>query len=152
MINILFICHGNICRSPMAEFYMQHLVAEKGRTKDFHIASAATSREEIGNAIHWGTKEKLRDEGIPYSRRKARRITPQDYEDYDYLIYFDSENKGEIRRLLGPDTAQKVYSLLSFAGLSRDVADPWYTGNFDATYDDVSLGCQALYDWLVEQG
>lgn len=131
---------------------MQHLVAEKGRTKDFHIASAATSREEIGNAIHWGTKEKLRDEGIPYSRRKARQITPQDYEDYDYLIYFDSENKGEIRRLLGPDTAQKVYSLLSFAGLSRDVADPWYTGNFDATYDDVSLGCQALYDWLVEQG
>lgn len=152
MIKILFICHGNICRSPMAEFYMQYLVAEKGRTKDFHIASAATSREEIGNAIHWGTKEKLRDEGIPYSRRKARQITPQDYEDYDYLIYFDSENKGEIRRLLGPDTAQKVYSLLSFAGLSRDVADPWYTGNFDATYDDVSLGCQALYDWLVEQG
>ena len=152
MIKILFICHGNICRSPMAEFYMQHLVAEKGRTKDFHIASAATSREEIGNAIHWGTKEKLRDEWIPYSRRKARQITPQDYEDYDYLIYFDSENKGEIRRLLGPDTAQKVYSLLSFAGLSRDVADPWYTGNFDATYDDVSLGCQALYDWLVEQG
>ena len=152
MIQVLFVCHGNICRSPMAEFYMQHLVAEKGRTKDFHIASAATSREEIGNAIHWGTKEKLRDEGIPYSRRKARQITPQDYEDYDYLIYFDSENKGEIRRLLGPDTAQKVYSLLSFAGLSRDVADPWYTGNFDATYDDVSLGCQALYDWLVEQG
>jgi len=152
MIKVLFVCHGNICRSPMAEFYMQHLVAEKGRTKDFHIASAATSREEIGNAIHWGTKEKLRDEGIPYSRRKARQITPQDYEDYDYLIYFDSENKGEIRRLLGPDTAQKVYSLLSFAGLSRDVADPWYTGNFDATYDDVSLGCQALYDWLVEQG
>lgn len=141
MIKVLFVCHGNICRSPMAEFYMQHLVAEKGRTKDFHIASAATSREEIGNAIHWGTKEKLRDEGIPYSRRKARQITPQDYEDYDYLIYFDSENKGEIRRLLGPDTAQKVYSLLSFAGLSRDVADPWYTGNFDATYDDVSLGC-----------
>lgn len=152
MIKVLFVCHGNICRSPMAEFYMQHLVAEKGRTKDFHIASAATSREEIGNAIHWGTKEKLRDEGILYSRRKARQITPQDYEDYDYLIYFDSENKGEIRRLLGPDTAQKVYSLLSFAGLSRDVADPWYTGNFDATYDDVSLGCQALYDWLVEQG
>ena len=152
MIKVLFVCHGNICRSPMAEFYMQHLVAEKGRTKDFHIASAATSREEIGNAIHWGTKEKLRDEGIPYSRRKARQITPQDYEDYDYLIYFDSENKGEIRRLLGPDTAQKVYSLLSFAGLSRDVADPWYTGNFDATYDDVSLGCQTLYDWLVEQG
>lgn len=152
MIKVLFVCHGNICRSPMAEFYMQHLVAEKGRTKDFHIASAATSREEIGNAIHWGTKEKLRDEGIPYSRRKARQITPQDYEDYDYLIYFDSENKGEIRRLLGPDTAQKVYSLLSFAGLSRNVADPWYTGNFDATYDDVSLGCQALYDWLVEQG
>ena len=152
MIKVLFVCHGNICRSPMAEFYMQHLVAEKGRTKDFHIASAATSREEIGNAIHWGTKEKLRDEGIPYSRREARQITPQDYEDYDYLIYFDSENKGEIRRLLGPDTAQKVYSLLSFAGLSRDVADPWYTGNFDATYDDVSLGCQALYDWLVEQG
>ena len=152
MIKVLFVCHGNICRSPMAEFYMQHLVAEKGRTKDFHIASAATSREEIGNAIHWGTKEKLRDEGIPYSRRKARQITPQDYEDYDYLIYFDSENKGEIRRLLGPDTAQKVYSLLSFAGLSRDVADPWYTGNFDATYDDVSLGCQDLYDWLVEKG
>lgn len=148
MTSILFICHGNICRSPMAEFYMKHLVSGHGCADMFHIASAATSREEIGNDIHWGTKEKLRDEGIPFARRGAVQLCREDYEAYDYLVYFDEENKHEIRRIAGEDTAHKVYALLSFAGITRDVADPWYTGNFDATYADVEMGCQAFWEFL----
>lgn len=151
MTNILFICHGNICRSPMAEFYMKHLVAAHGCADMFHIASAATSREEIGNDIHYGTKEKLREKGISFARRQAVQLRRADYELYDYLLYFDEENKHEIRRIVGADTAHKVYALLSFAGLSRDVADPWYTGNFDATYADVESGCRAFWEFLQRQ-
>lgn len=148
MIKILFVCHGNICRSTMAEFVMKELVRQAGLAEQFYIASAATSREEIGNDTHWGTKEKLREEGIPFTKRQAVQICRKDYDRYDYIIYFDSENKHEIRRICGEDTAHKVYSLLSFAGVHRDVADPWYTGNFDQTYDDVWAGCQAFLRFL----
>lgn len=145
MTHILFVCHGNICRSPMAEFYFKHLVHKAGRNGDFVVASAATSREELGNDVHWGTKEMLTEKGIPYTRRKARQITAADYERNDYIITFDAENKREITRLIGPDRDHKVRSLLSFAGLDRDVADPWYTGDFRRTYADVEQGCQALW-------
>lgn len=148
MKRILFVCHGNICRSPMAEFYLKHLVHQAGRDDEFMIASAATSREEIGNDIHWGTKEILAEKGIPYSRRKARQVTAADCDQYDYIITFDSENKREISRLLGPDIGHKVHSLLSFAGIKRDVADPWYTGDFTQTYADVERGCQALWQQI----
>lgn len=148
MTHILFVCHGNICRSPMAEFYFKHLVHKAGRDEEFAIASAATSREEIGNDVHWGTKDMLTERGIPYSRRKARQITVADYERNDYIITFDAENEREITRLIGSDRDHKVYSLLSFAGLDRDVADPWYTGDFRQTYADVERGCQALWQYL----
>lgn len=151
MHKILFCCHGNICRSTMAEFVMKELVRQRGLSDAFYIASAATNREEIGNDTHWGTKEKLRQHGIPFTRRRAVQLTRDDYDAYDYIVGFDRENDREIRRICGPDTAGKVYSLLSFAGLSRDVADPWYTGNFDKTYEDVDMGCRALLAHILQE-
>ena len=129
---------------------MKELVRRAGLADVFYIASAATSREEIGNDTHWGTKEKLREEGIPFTKRQAVQLCKTDYGRYDYLIYFDSENKHEIRRICGEDTDHKIYALLSFAGLQRDVADPWYTGNFDQTYEDVWTGCQAFLQFLCK--
>ena len=150
MIRILFIYHGNICRSPMAEFVMKELVRRAGREKDFLIESAATSREEIGNDIHYGTRTKLRQMGIPFERRAARQITPNDYNKYDYLVAMDDENLYYMHRCWGSDPAGKIKMLLSFAGKDRDIADPWYTGNFDQTYEDVLEGCTAFLGELTK--
>ena len=144
MIKILFVCHGNICRSPMAEFVMKELVRRAGREHEFLIESAATSREEIGNDIHYGTRTKLREMGIPFSRRAARQITNADYDEFDYLVAMDDENEYYMNRWWTPDTDHKIVRLLSFAGKSRDIADPWYTGNFDQTYEDILEGCTAF--------
>ncbi|BDC92501.1 low molecular weight protein-tyrosine-phosphatase [Treponema bryantii] len=144
MIKILFVCHGNICRSPMAEFVMKELVRRAGREHEFLIESAATSREEIGNDIHYGTRTKLREMGIPFSRRAARQITNADYDEFDYLVAMDDENEYYMNRWWAPDTDHKIVRLLSFAGKSRDIADPWYTGNFDQTYEDILEGCTAF--------
>ncbi|MCQ2582640.1 MAG: low molecular weight phosphotyrosine protein phosphatase [Treponema sp.] len=144
MIKILFVCHGNICRSPMAEFVMKDLVRKAGREKDFLIESAATSTEEIGNDIHYGTRTKLQQEGIPFSRRAARQITAADYDKYDYLIGMDEENLYYMNRRWNNDPDGKISLLLEFAGKNRDIADPWYTGNFDRTYLDILEGCEAL--------
>lgn len=144
MIKILFICHGNICRSPMAEYMMKDMVRKAGREKDFYMESAATSREEIGNDIHRGTKAKLREAGIPFERRSARQVTKQDYEDFDYLILMDRENKRGLSRIIHEDPDGKIHMLLSFAGKDRDIADPWYTGNFDETFDDIKEGLTAF--------
>lgn len=144
MIKVLFICHGNICRSPMAEFVFKDMVKRAGREQEFYIDSAATSTEEIGNSMHHGTRSKLRQMGIPFTDHRARQITIDDYEDYDYLICMDRFNMSNMKRILGEDTDHKMYSLLEFAGLKRDIADPWYTGNFDETYEDVVKGCTAL--------
>ena len=149
MTKILFVCHGNICRSPMAEFVMKELVRREGLEKDFLIESAATSREEIGNDIHYGTRTKLREMGIPFSRRAARQITNADYDKYDYLVAMDDENIFYMRRWWEPDDQHKIVRLLSFAGKSRDIADPWYTGNFDQTYDDILEGCTAFLKKLT---
>lgn len=146
MIKILFVCHGNICRSTMAEFLMKDMVSKAGREKDFYIASAATSREEIGNDIHPGTKRKLREQGVPFSRHAARQMTKQDYHDYDYIIGMDNENLRNILRITGGDPENKVFKLLDFANEDRSIADPWYTGNFDQTYDDILLGLQGLLE------
>lgn len=140
MIKILFICHGNICRSTMAESVLTHLVKQKGLESRFKIYSAATSREEIGNPPHRGTVMKLREEGIPVIPHQAVQLTKKDYEYYDYLIGMDSANIRNITRIAGGDPEGKIYKLLSFAGSGRDVADPWYTGDFDQTYQDVLLG------------
>lgn len=146
MIKILFICHGNICRSTMAEFVMKHLVDEAGLTGEIIAASAATSREEIGNDTHHGTKRKLTEMGIPFTKRAAVQVTMADYDTYDYLICMDRNNLRNLEPIIGPDRDKKVSLLLSFAGSPDDIADPWFTGNFDATYNDVLQGCTALLE------
>ena len=155
MIKILFICHGNICRSPMCEFIMKKLVAEKGLSQDFCIASAATSTEEIwngiGNPVYPPAKAKLAEHGISCAGKRAVQLTPSDYGKYDYLIGMDSANIRNMRRMLGSDPEGKIHKLLSFAGSDRDISDPWYTGDFDATYRDVTEGCEALLRDLTEK-
>ena len=146
MIKILFVCHGNICRSPMAEFVMKELVRRAGRENDFLIESAATSREELGNDMHYGTRQKLHEMGIPFTRRAARQITRADYDRYDYLVAMDDENIWYMNRCWSPDPAHKIVRLLSYAGKTRDIADPWYTGNFDQTYEDILEGCTAFLE------
>lgn len=148
MIKILFICHGNICRSTMAQFVFQDMVNKVGLSQQFYIDSAATSREEIGNGPHHGTVRKLRQEGIPVLPHRAVQMTKADYQQYDYLIGMDSWNIRNILRIVGSDRDGKVYKLLNFAGREADIADPWYTGNFDATYEDVREGCRGLLELL----
>lgn len=147
MIKVLFICHGNICRSTMAESVFTHLVTRAGLESHFEINSAATSREEIGNPPHYGTVDKLRQEHIPLIPHHARQMTVEDYKYYDYLIGMDTANIRNMTRIAGgADKAQKIYKLLTFAGSGRDVADPWYTGDFDATFADVMAGCTGLLE------
>ena len=150
MIKILFICHGNICRSTMAESVFTYLVNQRGLSDCFEIDSAATSREEIGNSPHYGTVTKLRQVGIPVVPHRARQMTITDYEYYDYLIGMDTANIRNMNRIAGGDPEGKIYKLPSFAGLSKDIADPWYTGNFDETYNDVLEGCNAFLDYLQD--
>lgn len=144
MIKILFVCHGNICRSPMAEFVMKDLVRKAGREEQFIIASKAARRDELGHDSHYGTKTKLRQMGVPFEKRKATLLSKSDYDAYDYLIAMDRENISDMLRLFGGDPDKKIHMLLEFAGLKREVADPWYTGNFDETYEDVLTGCKGL--------
>lgn len=149
MPNILFICHGNICRSPMAEFVMKDLVEKCGKSDDFLIESRATSTEEIGNPVHQGTRRKLAEHGISCSGKRAVQLRKSDYEKYDLLICMDDWNVRNTLRIIASDPQNKVGKLLSFAGESGDIADPWYTGNFDETYDDVLRGCTALLEKLT---
>ena len=149
MIKILFLCHGNICRSPMAEFVMKDMVKKAKREWQFEIASAATSTEEIGNPVHWGTREKLASVGISCKGKTARQMTKRDYAEYDLLIGMDRYNLRNMLRIAGGDPEGKIHSLLEYAGSSRDIADPWYTGNFDETYADVVEGCTALLEHLT---
>ena len=143
-ISILMVCHGNICRSPMAEFIMKDLVQKAGVSEQFEIASAATSTEEIGNPVHRGTRDKLRRVGISTDGKTAVQLKKSDYLKYDYLIGMDTWNIRNMQRMLGGDPEGKIYKLLTFANSERDVADPWYTGDFEATYQDVMAGCKGL--------
>lgn len=144
MKKILFVCHGNICRSPMAEFVMKDLCKKEGI--DAFVASAATSTEEIGNPVHYGTRRKLSEYGISTEGKYAIQLTKSDYGKYDYIIGMDTANIRNILRIFGNDPDYKVHKLLSFAGEGGDIADPWYTGNFNETYDDVLRGCKALIE------
>jgi len=152
MIKILFICHGNICRSPMAEFLLKDMVKKQGLSDQFYIASAATSTEEIGNPVHHGTRRKLSEFGISTKGKYAIQMTKKDYDQYDYLIGMDDWNIRNIMRIIKRDPEHKVYKLLEFANSSRDIADPWYTGNFDITYDDIVEGCEAFLAYLEKEG
>ncbi|MCI6887201.1 MAG: low molecular weight phosphotyrosine protein phosphatase [Lachnospiraceae bacterium] len=151
MIKVLFICHGNICRSPMAEFLMRDLVHKSNLSDQVLVASAATSTEEIGNPVHYGTREKLRQVGISCAGKTAVQLKKSDYAKYDYLIGMDDWNIRNMRRMLGGDPDGKIYKMLEFAGSSRDVADPWYTGDFEATYRDIMAGCQGLLREIGEK-
>lgn len=144
MKKILFLCHGNICRSPMAEFIFQDLARQAGLERRFAVASAATSREEIGNDMYPPAKKCLRGHGVPFSPRAARQVTPQDYDDYDLLIIMDDLNRRNLERILPRDPAGKVRTLLSFTGRDAVIPDPWYTDDFESAYRDIRRGCEAL--------
>ena len=182
MIKVLFVCHGNICRSTMAEYVMKHLVRAAGREREFYIDSAATSREEIGNGVHYGTRRKLAEKGVACGDHRARQMTRADYEEFDLLVGMDNANIRNMNRISGGDPEGKIYKILWFvgcdkmgspesrraafwgkeeqgsgmrngrqgvpsgSGLCDDVADPWYTGDFEATWQDVWLGCNALME------
>ena len=152
MIKVLFICHGNICRSTMAQSVLQHMVNERHIQDNFYIESAATSREEIGNGPHYGTVGKLRQVGIPVVPHRAIQMTRADYDRYDYLIGMDSANIRNMLRIFGGDPDGKVARLLSYAGSERDISDPWYTGEFGTTYNDVLEGCTAFLRYLQKNG
>ena len=151
MKNILFICHGNICRSPMAEFVMKDLVKKAGLSSQFHIESAATSREEIGNPVYPPARRKLAEHGISCDGHAARQLTNQDYDKYDLLIGMDSANLRNMYRICGGDFAGKLHLLMDYTDHPRDVADPWYTGDFEATWQDVLSGCQGLLRELLQE-
>ena len=145
MVKILFVCHGNICRSPMAEFVMKDLVAGAGRQGDYYIESAAVSTEEIGNDMHPGAKNELRRRGVPFERRAARQMTKADYDRFDLILLMDGWNVRLAKRILGSDPDNKVKLLLEYAGRpGEDIADPWYTGNFKETYEDIISACTEL--------
>ncbi len=146
MKTILFVCHGNISRSPMAEFVMKHLVRAAGREKEFEIDSAATSTEEIGSDVYPPVKQILHAEGIPCSGHRARQITRADYEHFDHIIVMDSFNLRNLERLIGRDTEGKVCRLLDFTDTPGDIAEPWYTRDFQLTYRQVTAGCKALLE------
>ena len=149
MIKILFVCHGNICRSPMAEFVMKDMVEKAGAADRFAIASAATSGEELGNPVYPPARRKLAEHGIDCAGKTARRLTAADYDEFDLLIGMDEANLRNMRRLFGGDRAGKCRLLLEYTHSARSVADPWYTRDFEATWNDVYAGCKALLDTLL---
>ena len=145
MTKILFVCHGNICRSPMAEFAMKELVKKAGMEDQFQIASAATSAEEVGNPVYPPARRKLAEHGISCAGKTARQVRKRDYADYDLLIGMDQANIRNLRQICGGDPDGKIHLLLEYAGdLGQEVADPWYTGDFEAAWQDVLAGCQGI--------
>lgn len=150
-MNILFVCHGNICRSPMAEFIMKEKVKDAGLEAVFHIQSAATSAEEISNPVYPPARRKLAEHGISCAGKTARQLTRKDYERFDLLVGMDSANIRNMQRICGGDPLGKLHRLLDYTARPGDVADPWYTGDFQATWEDVNEGCAALLDKLKKE-
>ena len=145
MVKVLFICHGNICRSPMAEFIFKKIVSDAGLENRFQIESGATSTEEIGNDIYPPAKAKLREHNVPFSSRGAWQVKAEDYEKYDYIYCMDQANYRNLQLIFGGDPQGKVKKLLG----DRDVADPWYTRDFEKAYRDIREGCEALLSYLI---
>ena len=150
MTKVLFVCLGNICRSPMAEFLFKDMVNKKGLRDKFIIESAGTSNEEEGNPVHYGTKNKLSEVGISVDGKYARQLKKDDYEKFDYIIAMEQRNIRDIYRIVGEDKENKIYRLLDFSNRPRDIADPWYTHNFDLTYDDIMEGLESFIKFLEE--
>lgn len=148
MIKVLFVCHGNICRSVMAEYIMKFLVAERGLEAMFYIDSCAVSREEIGNRIYYLAEEKLNKEGIPVGNHKARQITMDDYHNFDYIIAMDESNINSLSHLTNGDQDNKCTKLLNFVGSDRDISDPWWNDDFDTAYNDIVMGIEGLISRL----
>lgn len=148
MVKIMFVCYGNICRSPMAEFLMKDYVKKKGEERGFLIRSSATSTEELGNPVHRGTRAVLDRLGISYAGKYSTRLSASDYDKYDYFIGMDENNRRTMKRMLGGDPENKVSLLLDYTDTPRDVADPWWTGNFEQTYNDITFGIDCLYKFL----
>ena len=148
MTKILFVCHGNICRSPMAEFVMKDMVKSAGIADDFHIASAAVSAEELGNPVYPPARRKLAEHGISCAGHAARQMNRADYERWDYLVCMDGSNLRRMERICGGDPEGKMSRLMDFTSRPGDVADPWYTGDFEATWQDVCEGCRGLLERL----
>ena len=149
MIKIMFVCLGNICRSPMAEFVLKDMLKRQQMEDGFYIASSATSTEEIGNPVHKGTRNKLREHGISVDGKYAIQLTRKDYDNYDYIIGMEQRNVSNIVRIIGEDIEKKVHCLLDYSDHPRDIADPWYTGDFDQTYEDIVQGCEAFLHHIV---
>ena len=147
-IKVSFICHGNICRSPMAEFIFKHLIESENLAHRFYVDSKAVSYEETGNPIYPPARQELKKHGISCDGKVAVTITKQDYDNYDYFVYMDDWNYRILSRIFGNDKDCKVYKLLSFLGSNNDVSDPWYTGDFTTTYNDIYSGCVAFLNYL----
>ena len=151
MIKILFVCHGNICRSPMAEFVMKDLVRQAGLEWKYEIASAATSSEELGNLVYPPARRKLAEHGIGCAGKTARRLTKDDYDEYDLLIGMDRMNFRNMHRICGGDPEGKIHLLMDYTNRPGEVADPWYTGDFEETWQDVLEGCKRLLELLERE-
>ncbi len=150
MIKICFVCLGNICRSPMAEFIMKDKIRKHHLENDFLITSRATSYEEQGNFMHIGARKKLEEKNIPYTNHHAKRLEKEDYEKYDYFICMENSNVIRASHIFGGDLQKKIYLLMDFTDQKKDIADPWYTENFDVTYRDLDYGCQKLFDYFMK--
>ena len=149
MIKVMMVCYGNICRSPMAEFLLKDMVEKRGLSDKFYIASAATSTEEIGNGVHYGTRKKLAEHGISTDGKTAVQLKKADADKYDYFLGMESMNIRAMTRILGKENKDKIFRLLDFSDNPRDIADPWYTHNFDVTYDDILEGCEAFLKRVI---
>lgn len=153
MIKVLFVCLGNICRSPMGQIVLENMVQELGLENIFEIDSAGTEgfNESCHAGIHFGTKEVLRKNGIPFKEHYSRKIKKQDYDYYDYILAMDLENIDDIKNIIGEDKNNKIKRLLDYTSTPRNIKDPWYTGNFDETYDDITKGCSAFLEFLKKK-
>ncbi len=151
MHNILFVCYGNICRSPMAEMIFKDFIYKNNKRYMFTCASRATSMEEIGNDMYPNAKSILKENGISIERHSAKQITKDDYYEYDYIIVMEERNRKDVLRIVGEDTDHKIYKLLDFTEKHGDIEDPWYTGNFAKVYQQVYDGCLGLYHYLLEK-
>lgn len=147
MVNVLFVCHGNICRSPMAEFIFKKMVRDAGLEREYYVESAAVSAEDLGSPVYPPARHCLASHGIPYDSSKcARLVSGADYGRFDFIIIMDRQNRRWLSRIIPDDPQGKVHQMMSFCGVDRDVADPWYTGDFEASYRDITAGCKAFLD------